>query len=159
MSPALIVSVQQRLIVSVAFAFVRVPDLEIVVLVVLSWSCATAGSTVPAGAAIVIMSDAPRPPFGMLVTNENEYLTCWMPPALDDSVTALSDWTELACAAAGASIAAPTRRVASSAIRCFTAPSYMPQKGRAIAFYATRPELPPSASTDQAASEWTADGG
>src|SRR4051812_34718157 len=85
-SPGPIESLQQSGTVSVAFAFERVPDRVNVAPVVSSRICATAGRTVPAGAAIVIVPGATSPPVELGV-NENESLT--LPLASVVAVTAV----------------------------------------------------------------------
>ena len=88
-SPGLIPSEQQSVIASVAFELERVPDLVTVVPAVTSWICAVAGSTVPSAPSSLIVPAATRPPVVALVVNPSEYLTCWIPPALDDNDTAV----------------------------------------------------------------------
>ena len=73
---------------SVAFELVSVPDRLNVLPVVLSWICAVAGSTVPAGPATVIVPAGTRPPVGTLGLKENESLTT--PGVSAVTVTALS---------------------------------------------------------------------
>lgn len=75
--------------VSVALPFDKTPDGEDEVPVVSLRTCAKLGSTVPVGDAIVSMPPV-CPPVALAV-NPSEYLTCWTPPAADDSDTAVTD--------------------------------------------------------------------
>jgi hypothetical protein len=79
--------------VSVVLEFVSVPEREMVAPVLLSWSEATPGRTVPVGAVMTIVPGPTSPPSGELVVNEKEYLTCWALPAVDDTVGAVTPET------------------------------------------------------------------
>src|SRR3954454_23047699 len=86
-SPALIASWQQSDRVSVALPFERVPERPNEAPVVLSRIVPILGSTVPGGASILIVPGATSPPVEPLAVKPKEYLTCWIPPAAEESVT------------------------------------------------------------------------